>query len=88
MATLIFRIVDSSSDSDPNNVYYGKNGVAWLLRFGGASAFVRPYSAFPNGLLTFEQIGAAFSRAVAPTRTEKEMRRRLAEMKESEEAMP
>jgi hypothetical protein len=31
-----------------------------------------------------QQIGAAFSRAVAPTRTEKEMRRRLAEMKESE----
>ncbi|KAG8823677.1 hypothetical protein FRC17_009261 [Serendipita sp. 399] len=70
VATAIFRIVDSSSDSDPNDVYYGKNGVSWVLRFGGLSALV----------------GAAFSRAVAPTRTEKEMRRRLAEMKETEES--
>lgn len=70
VATAIFRYVDSSTDSDPNNVYYGKHGVGWVLRFGGISAF----------------IGAAFSRAVAPTRTEKEMRRRLAEMRESEDA--
>ncbi|KAG8811337.1 hypothetical protein FRB91_007508, partial [Serendipita sp. 411] len=70
VATAIFRIVDSSADSDPNNVYYGKTGVSWVLRFGGLSAL----------------IGAAFSRAVAPTRTEKEMRRRLAEMKETEES--
>ncbi|PVG03619.1 MFS general substrate transporter [Serendipita vermifera] len=69
VATAIFRIVDSKSDSNPNDVYYGKNGVAWVLRFGGLSAL----------------IGAAFSRAVAPTRTEKEMRRRLAEMQESNE---
>ncbi|CAG7848446.1 SubName: Full=Related to General alpha-glucoside permease {ECO:0000313/EMBL:CCA71223.1} [Serendipita indica DSM 11827] len=68
VATAIFRIVDSSADSDPNDVYYHKNGVAWLLRFGGLCSIV----------------AAAFSRAVAPTRTEKEMRRRLAEMKEQE----
>lgn len=68
VATAIFRVVDSKSDSDPGNVYYGRHGVSWVLRFGGACAL----------------IGAAFSRAVAPTRTEKEMRRRLAEMKELE----
>ena len=37
-------------------------------------------------LLTLPQIGAVFSRQVPPTRTEKEMRRRLAEMKETEES--
>lgn len=35
-------------------------------------------------LLTLPQIGAVFSRQVPPTRTEKEMRRRLGEMKETE----
>lgn len=68
VATAIFRVVDSATESDPSHVYYGKHGVSWVLRFGGVSAL----------------IGAAFSRAVAPTRTEKEMRRRLAEMKETE----
>lgn len=42
----------------------------------------------PRGvfLLILPQIGAVFSRQVPPTRTEKEMRRRLAEMKETEES--
>lgn len=37
-------------------------------------------------MLTLPQVGAVFSRQVPPTRTEKEMRRRLAEMKETEES--
>lgn len=41
VATAIFRIVDTSTDSDPSHVYYGKTGVSWVLRFGGLSALVR-----------------------------------------------
>ena len=37
-------------------------------------------------MFTLPQVGAVFSRQVPPTRTEKEMRRRLAEMKEMEES--
>jgi len=73
VASLIFKIADAAVDSNPasaDNVYYGRSGVSWVLRFGGISAF----------------IGAVFSRQVPPTRTEKEMRRRLAEMKETEDA--
>lgn len=40
VATAIFRVVDSTTDSDPGNVYYGKHGVSWVLRFGGVSALV------------------------------------------------
>ncbi|KAI0081691.1 MFS general substrate transporter [Panus rudis PR-1116 ss-1] len=67
VASAIFRAVDADVDNDPTNhsTYYGKNGVAWVLRFGGLCTLV----------------GAVFARMVPPTRTEKEMRRRLAEMK-------
>lgn len=41
------------------------NGVAWVLRFGGVCALV----------------AAAITRRVPPTKTEKAMRRRLAEMR-------
>ncbi|KAJ9106708.1 hypothetical protein QFC19_003020 [Naganishia cerealis] len=43
-----------------------KSGVSWTLRFGGLMALV----------------GALICRKVAPTKTEKAMRRRLAEMQE------
>ncbi|KAG9002670.1 hypothetical protein FRB94_003705 [Tulasnella sp. JGI-2019a] len=75
ISSLIFRLADKSSHTDlpggpggPTYVYYGKNGVSWVLRFGGLCAFV----------------GAAISRRVPPTKTEKEMRWRLAEMREDE----
>ncbi|EKM59137.1 uncharacterized protein PHACADRAFT_86979 [Phanerochaete carnosa HHB-10118-sp] len=67
VSSAIFKAVDSEIDDDPQNhtTFYGKNGVAWVLRFGGLCALV----------------GAAFARKVPPTRTEKQMRRRLAELK-------
>lgn len=36
-ASIIFRTVDKEIDDDPanDNVYFGKNGVVWVLRFGG-----------------------------------------------------
>ncbi|KAI0750774.1 MFS general substrate transporter [Daedaleopsis nitida] len=65
-SSLIFRIVDADVDDDPtnNSALYGKNGVAWVLRFGGVCTL----------------FGAVIARMVPPTRTEKEMRRRLAEL--------
>ena len=45
--------------------YLGKHGVSWVLRFGGVCTL----------------IGALIARAVPPTTTEREMRRRLGEMK-------
>ncbi|KAJ7180236.1 major facilitator superfamily domain-containing protein [Mycena crocata] len=64
--SVIFRIVDGETDSDPNNenTYLGKNGVAWVLRFGGVCTL----------------FGALLARKVSPTPTEKAMRRRLGEM--------
>jgi len=67
VASVIFKMVNRNSDAD--SIYYGKNGVAWVLRFGGICALV----------------AAAISRMVPPTKTEKEMRRRFAEMQDSEE---
>lgn len=66
--SIIFKIVDGKGHeafTDKGSTYYGKHGVAWVLRFGGFCAL----------------IGAAFARKVAPTTTEKAMRRRLGEMK-------
>jgi solute carrier family 45 protein 1/2/4 len=68
VTSIIFKIVDGSgheSLAEEGSTYYGKHGVAWVLRFGGLCALV----------------GAAFARKVAPTPTEKAMRRRLGEMK-------
>ena len=41
-SSAIFRAVDADVDDDPTNhsTYYGKNGVAWVLRFGGLCALV------------------------------------------------
>lgn len=84
MSSAIFHIVDADIDNDPahHTTYYGKNGVAWVLRFGGLCALVCGRSS--SAYLWYSrsiQCGAAFARMVPPTRTEKEMRRRLAELK-------
>ncbi|KAJ8086780.1 hypothetical protein PM082_005605 [Marasmius tenuissimus] len=66
--SIIFRIVDGNDAGNPeagDSTYYGKNGVAWVLRFGGLCTLV----------------GAILARRVSPTPTEKAMRRRLGEMK-------
>lgn len=66
--SIIFRIVDGTSAQEfakDTNTYLGKNGVAWVLRFGGVCSL----------------LGALFARRVPPTPTEKAMRRRLGEMK-------
>ncbi|KAI0638097.1 MFS general substrate transporter [Trametes polyzona] len=67
VSSAIFHAVDADVEDDPanNGALYGKNGVAWVLRFGGACTL----------------FGAIIARMVPPTRTEKEMRRRLAELK-------
>lgn len=87
VASIIFRIADgdnntSSFDPPPTAppggthpdptvpAYHEKSGVAWVLRFGGLMAL----------------IGAAICRRVPPTKQEKTMRRRLAEMREQVEA--
>ncbi|KIY74095.1 MFS general substrate transporter [Cylindrobasidium torrendii FP15055 ss-10] len=69
VAGIIFRVVDTEAEIPgevgPKDVYFGKNGVAWVLRFGGLCTLV----------------GAVLARRVAPTPTEKAMRRRLGEMR-------
>jgi len=64
-SSVIFKMVDGAKVGDTENTYFGKNGVAWVLRFGGLCALS----------------GALFARMVPPTPTEKIMRRRLAEMR-------
>lgn len=66
VTSLIFRIVDGSAPEggEGGNTYLGKTGVGWVLRFGGFMTL----------------IGAILVRRVAPTPTEKAMRRRLGEM--------
>lgn len=66
-SSAIFRLADAGAHADPTSTdtYYGKNGVAWVLRFGGLCAL----------------FGAVLCRMVPPTRTEKEMRRRLGDMR-------
>ncbi|WWD16814.1 hypothetical protein CI109_101246 [Kwoniella shandongensis] len=71
VASIIFKLADGEPDvrptfSEDGADVQGKTGVAWVLRFGGLMALV----------------GAAISRKVPPTKTEKAMRRRLAEMRE------
>jgi hypothetical protein len=42
ITNLIFRAVDGAKEDNPNdhNIYYGKNGVAWILRFGGLCTII------------------------------------------------
>ncbi|KAI0650349.1 MFS general substrate transporter [Trametes meyenii] len=75
VSSAIFQAVDADAEGDPTNntALYGKNGIAWVLRFGGVCTL----------------FGAVIARMVPPTRTEKEMRRRLAELKVlQEEGIP
>ncbi|KAJ3716334.1 hypothetical protein DFJ43DRAFT_1006864 [Lentinula guzmanii] len=74
VTSIIFRIADGSAGNetgDDSNTYYGKDGVAWVLRFGGLCTLV----------------GAFIARMVPPTPTEKAMRRRLSEMRDLKEEM-
>jgi len=66
VTSAIFRIVDGGPPGVPDdgNTYLGKTGVGWVLRFGGCCTL----------------IAAFIVRGVAPTPTEKAMRRRLGEM--------
>jgi solute carrier family 45 protein 1/2/4 len=62
--------------------FYGKNGVAWVLRYGGLCTLVcRSLCSCAICRRYFWQFGAALCRMVPLTRTEKEMRRRLGEMR-------
>lgn len=40
ISSAIFKIVDSVEDPNDHNTYLGKNGVAWVLRFGGLCTLV------------------------------------------------
>jgi len=62
-AGLIFNIVDGS-DQDDDTTYYGRNGVAWVLRFGGFCTL----------------FGAMVARSLPLTKTEEEMRYILDEL--------
>ena len=67
---MIFRVVDGTdANSTGGTTYLGKTGVGWVLRFGGFCTL----------------LGALMARMVAPTPTEKAMRRRLGELKLLEE---
>ena len=41
-SSAIFKVVDAEAHNDPTNTgaFYGKNGVAWVLRFGGLCTLV------------------------------------------------
>lgn len=68
VTSFIFRVVDgpeTQNAANQSDTYFGKNGVAWALRFGGLCTI----------------LGAVLARRVPPTPTEKAMRRRLGEMK-------
>jgi len=66
-SSAIFKIADAEAHNSPTSTgaFYGKNGVAWVLRYGGLCTL----------------FGAILCRMVPPTHTEKEMRRRLGEMR-------
>lgn len=66
-SSVIFKLVDAEAHNDPTNTgsFYGKHGVGWVLRFGGLCTL----------------LGAVLCRMVPPTRTEREMKRRLGEMR-------
>ncbi|KAJ4481670.1 hypothetical protein C8J55DRAFT_454555 [Lentinula edodes] len=74
VTSIIFRIADGNTvveGGDESDAYFGKNGVAWVLRFGGVCTL----------------IGAVIARMVPPTPTEKAMRRRLGDMRDLKEEM-
>ncbi|KZV64590.1 MFS general substrate transporter [Peniophora sp. CONT] len=63
VSSAIFNAVDpeTTNPDGSHDSYHGKNGVAWVLRFGGMCTL----------------LGALMCRMLPLTRTEKEMRRRL-----------
>ncbi|KAF9653396.1 MFS general substrate transporter [Thelephora ganbajun] len=61
--SLIFKIVDGSEQND-ETTYYGRNGVAWVLRFGGFCTL----------------FGAIVARSLPLTKTEEEMQYILEEL--------
>lgn len=68
-ASLIFKFVDGAIDlvADPteHNTYYGKNGVAWVLRFGGLCTLVSDSHSQKFEALNKKQLGAIVSRGVS-----------------------
>ncbi|KAF9247328.1 hypothetical protein BU15DRAFT_38749 [Melanogaster broomeanus] len=79
VASAIFRVVDESAPTQPSDdllalasgglgdhtTFFGKNGVAWVLRFGGLCTL----------------FGAVFARMVPPTKAETDMRAALRTLK-------
>jgi len=61
--SLIFKVVDGG-EQDDGTTYYGRNGVAWVLRFGGFCTL----------------FGAIVARSLPLTKTEEEMRYILEEL--------
>ena len=70
MASIIFKLADTHPDVQPTEGDAGgKNGVAWVLRFGGLMALVCCFLCPSRG--SSSKIGALISRKVPPTKTEK-----------------
>jgi len=73
VSSLIFRAVDKAPEviGEPKDIYLGKNGVAWVLRFGGLCAI----------------FGALATRVIPPTKQERLMREQLQLMKQAKDML-
>jgi len=73
VSSIIFRVVDGTSEAigDAEDIYLGKNGVAWVLRFGGLMALA----------------GAVATRLIPPTKQERVMYENLRLMKEARDML-
>lgn len=69
IASIIFKLAGKAGEGGGSHWSASSSGVAWTLRFGGLCTL----------------IGALICRRVAPTKTEKAMRRRWAEMRDESE---
>lgn len=81
-ASLIFNAVDGSNQDD-ETTYLGRNGVAWVLRFGGFCTLVRYHgtvSFVVAHLWPCSQFGALVARSLPLTKTEEEMQYILDEL--------
>ena len=56
---MIFSIVDGNANGGPegDSALYGKNGVAWVLRFGGVCTLVRRQHVAFDSLVISDPIG-------------------------------
>jgi solute carrier family 45 protein 1/2/4 len=71
VASIIFKLADSHPETTgEGSDSGGKNGVAWVLRFGGLMALVGLLIS-ERWQLSYLQVGAVISRKVPPTKTEK-----------------